>query len=43
MPSTRRGFLTHVAAGATASMAYQSPLNIVYIHSHDSGRYLSPY
>src|ERR1044071_2229241 len=41
MPSTRRGFLSQVAAGA--ALANQSPMNIVYLHSHDSGRYLSPY
>jgi arylsulfatase A-like enzyme len=43
MPSTRRGFVTQMAAGAGASMANQAPPNILYIHSHDSGRYLSPY
>jgi arylsulfatase A-like enzyme len=43
MPSTRRGFLSQVSAGAGASMANQAPPNILYLHSHDSGRYLSPY
>jgi N-sulfoglucosamine sulfohydrolase len=42
--STRRTFLT--AASALAAQA-QTPAtrrpNILYIHSHDSGRYLSPY
>jgi arylsulfatase A-like enzyme len=45
--STRRGFLKNVVAGAAlaqkAPAAPARPLNIVYIHSHDSGRYLSPY
>jgi arylsulfatase A-like enzyme len=43
MPSTRRGFLSQVAAGAVAAPLANQPFNILYIHSHDSGRYLSPY
>jgi arylsulfatase A-like enzyme len=47
MPTSRRGFLINVAAGSTLAMparaAGSKPLNILYIHSHDSGRYLSPY
>src|SRR5882724_1334755 len=44
--SSRRGFLYQ--AGATmaagrASAAATGPPNILYIHSHDSGRYLQPY
>lgn len=38
--STRRGFLGSLAAGA---MADAPRPNILYIHSHDSGRYLQPY
>src|ERR1051326_7838267 len=47
MSTSRRGFLTGLAAGgALAGQAPSTsgkPLNIVYMHSHDSGRYLSPY
>ena len=45
---TRRHFVqdltaaTLVTSQATAAQP-AAPLNIVYIHSHDSGRYLSPY
>ena len=42
--TSRRTFL---AGATTSALAAQStstkPLNIVYIHSHDSGRYLQPY
>lgn len=37
----RREFVGGLAAGPL--LAAGTPLNIVYIHSHDSGRYLSPY
>ena len=43
--SSRRTFLAG-AAFATAANAQSSaarPLNILYLHSHDSGRYLQPY
>jgi arylsulfatase A-like enzyme len=47
MPTSRRGFLQKVAVGAAlsnrASAAPGKPLNILYMHSHDSGRYLGPY
>jgi arylsulfatase A-like enzyme len=42
MATTRRGFLGHAAAGAALAQVQALP-NILYIHSHDSGRYLSPY
>ncbi len=49
--STRRGFLQKVSAGAaavgavprTSSADNPARPNIVYLHSHDSGRYLQPY
>ncbi len=44
---SRREFITSAAVGAAfssaASGAPGSKPNIVYIHSHDSGRYLQPY
>jgi N-sulfoglucosamine sulfohydrolase len=42
----RRSFLRSVAAGAASSALAQTSKprpNIIYIHSHDSGRYLQPY
>lgn len=42
----RRSFLQSVAAGAASSALAQTSKprpNIIYIHSHDSGRYLQPY
>src|SRR3954454_7065965 len=44
-PHSRRGFLANLAAAplAAAAQASARPFNIVYIHSHDSGRYLQPY
>lgn len=42
----RRAFLSSLAAGvASPSLAQPSPArpNIIYIHSHDTGRYLQPY
>lgn len=48
--TSRRTFLGTTAALAASAMVKQShakdktgPVNILYIHSHDSGRYLSPY
>ena len=44
-PVARRHFLGSVAGAAATSLA-QSPAkrpNIIYIHSHDTGRYLQPY
>ncbi len=43
--SSRRSFLTTAAAisASGAQMSASKPLNIVYLHSHDSGRYLQPY
>jgi N-sulfoglucosamine sulfohydrolase len=49
MPNTqtsRRAFLagtTTAAALAAQSQTSSQPPNIIYIHSHDSGRYLQPY
>ena len=47
MPTSRRAFLTNLTAGAAianqAPAIAGPPLNILYLHSHDSGRYLSPY
>ena len=48
---TRRGFLKSTAAASmaagllrrSASAAEPGKYNIVYLHSHDSGRYLKPY
>lgn len=40
--NSRRDFLSTVAA-APALMAQGKPMNILYLHSHDSGRYLAPY
>jgi N-sulfoglucosamine sulfohydrolase len=46
-PNSRRGFLANLAAAPLVAgpspQAPARPLNIVYLHSHDSGRYLSPY
>ena len=44
-PHSRRGFLANLAAAplVAAPQASARPLNILYLHSHDSGRYLSPY
>lgn len=50
MHHSRRSFLKSAGASASA-LAYplrapsdwSGPVNIVYLHSHDSGRYLSPY
>jgi arylsulfatase A-like enzyme len=42
----RRSFLRTVAAGAASSALAQTGKprpNIIYIHSHDTGRYLQPY
>ena len=43
--STRRSFLAAATAisSANAQSAAARPPNIVYLHSHDSGRYLQPY
>src|ERR1700749_2240536 len=46
--NSRRDFLYTVAGGAGTNFlanreAENRPLNIIYIHSHDSGRYLQPY
>jgi len=47
MPTSRRAFLTNLTAGAAIANQPPAiagpPLNILYLHSHDSGRYLSPY
>ena len=43
--SSRRNFLA-AATAVTAASAQTSgarPLNVIYLHSHDSGRYLQPY
>src|SRR5688572_26770078 len=39
----RRGFLTGLAAGAPALTQSRKLPNIIYIHSHDTGRYIQPY
>jgi arylsulfatase A-like enzyme len=36
------GLASHFA-GASSSNGVEKPLNILFIHSHDSGRYLGPY
>ena len=44
--NSRRGFLANLAAAplvAAPQLTTAKPLNILYLHSHDSGRYLSPY
>ena len=45
--NSRRGFLANLAASpilaAQATPAPSKPINILYLHSHDSGRYLSPF
>ena len=44
--NSRRGFLANLAAAplvAAPQLTAAKPLNILYLHSHDSGRYLSPY
>jgi N-sulfoglucosamine sulfohydrolase len=40
---SRRGFIANIAAAPLAAQIAAKPLNILYVHSHDSGRYLSPY
>lgn len=44
-PVARRHFLGSVAGAAATSFAQTGPMrpNIIYLHSHDSGRYLQPY
>src|SRR5260370_33111067 len=42
MPS-RRTFLGSVAAATTLAQTTHQRPNIIYIHSHDTGRYLEPY
>ena len=44
-PVARRHFLGSVAGAAATSFAQTGAMrpNIIYIHSHDSGRYLQPY
>jgi arylsulfatase A-like enzyme len=39
----RRSFLQTVAAGAAFAQTSKPRPNIIYIHSHDTGRYLQPY
>jgi arylsulfatase A-like enzyme len=42
--SSRRSFLAVATAiGAGAQNVSTKPVNIVYLHSHDTGRYLQPY
>ncbi len=43
MPSSRRGFLQAAAASMPLRAAAGKPPNILYLHSHDTGRYLKPY
>ncbi len=45
MASDRRQFLGSVAGIAATSLAQTSAKrpNIIYVHSHDTGRYLQPY
>src|SRR5437879_9587417 len=44
-PVARRHFLGSVAGAAATSFAQTGAMrpNIIYIHSHESGRYLQPY
>ena len=44
-PNTRRDLLKGAAAGAWAIGRAQAslPLNILYLHSHDTGRYIEPF
>jgi arylsulfatase A-like enzyme len=42
MPASRRAFL-QAAAAAMPLHAAGKPPNILYLHSHDTGRYLKPY
>ncbi len=45
-PSSRRDLLKRVAAGAWAARrarAEDAPPNILYLHSHDTGRYIQPF
>jgi N-sulfoglucosamine sulfohydrolase len=39
----RRSFLSGLAASSGALAQTRRPPNIVYIHSHDTGRYIQPY
>jgi arylsulfatase A-like enzyme len=43
MPSSRRSFLQAAAASMPLRAAAGKPPNILYLHSHDTGRYLKPY
>src|SRR5579875_2231831 len=50
MDTSRRSFVKSAGAAATAlasplraTAENAGPVNILYLHSHDSGRYLSPY
>ncbi len=44
-PSSRRDLLKGVAAGAfaTRARAAAAPPNVLYLHSHDTGRYIQPF
>jgi N-sulfoglucosamine sulfohydrolase len=45
-PSSRRDLLKGVAAGALAASrahAAAAPPNVIYLHSHDTGRYIQPF
>jgi len=47
MDNSRRDFIQSVAGASAAALttapAESGPFNVIYIHSHDSGRYLQPY
>ncbi len=43
MPASRRNFLQAAAASVPLLAAASKPPNILYLHSHDTGRYLKPY
>src|SRR5579871_4131791 len=39
----RRNFLGNMAAAPLYLQANRRPFNIVYLHSHDTGRFIQPY
>src|ERR1051325_7822008 len=43
MPLARRSFIGTCVAGAALAQSTRARPNIIYIHSHDTGRYLQPY
>ncbi len=39
----RRNFIGNMAAAPLFLQTARKPFNIVYLHSHDTGRYIQPY